>query len=481
MAWHKRTFPGNLSSPLFSRPIETNASLTALAPSPYKKVLQHGKLRLINCHLKARRQKLTTEILPVNLARWLGNNKTDPGDVAASPVGRLFVSGILVVGLLIAVFTSIIVLGAMRDPTRSLHGMLSSAVWTTLGPHFVLINALVPGLGVLGYRWGCRRLSTVLVVVAAFALVGSSFITSRIVTAASAAGGSVNPIAGLRLQSMQGGGPDETVVFKTVEGQDLQAAIYRPPPSDQPAPIILYIHGGGFMVGSMTEIDADLRWFADQGWLVVSVEYRLFTDQIPTWDKAPADVACAAAWLKANAGRLNGDLERLALLGDSAGGNLAINLGYGAALGQIESACGPVPVPAAIVVQYPAVDPLAIYEHGYPVTGFEPKMLVSGYLGGDPYAFPERVEAVSSYTFLSDKSPPLLILEPEKDGLVPSWSVYRFADQSRLAGGEVELVRIPFANHVYNQIASGSIGNQARLSITRRYLLEQGLGPAIRN
>jgi acetyl esterase/lipase len=167
----------------------------------------------------------------------------------------------------------------------------------------------------------------------------------------------------------------------------------------------------------------------------------------------------------------------LAILGDSAGGNLAINVAYAAAVGQVESACGPVIVPAAVVVQYPAVDPMSIYEHGYPVSGFEPRMLMSGYIGGDPYLLPDRVRAVSSSSYLSDKAPPTLILAPEKDGLVPFASVYRFVEQARLAGVDVELVRIPFASHVYNQIAANSIGNQARLSITRRYLLEKGLGP----
>ncbi len=104
-------------------------------------------------------------------------------------------------------------------------------------------------------------------------------------------------------------------------------------------------------------------------------------------------------------------------------------------------------------------------------------MLMTGYIGGDPYALPERVRAVSSYTSISEAAPPTLILAPEADGLVPSWSVLRFADHARFAGVDVELVRIPFASHVYNQIASNSIGNQARRTITRRYLLQKGLGP----
>jgi len=93
--------------------------------------------------------------------------------------------------------------------------------------------------------------------------------------------------------------------------------------------------------------------------------------------------------------------------------------------------------------------------------------------GGDPYAFPERVKAVSSYAFLGPGLPATLVLAPEKDGLVPSWSFFRFDDHARLAGGDIELVRIPFANHVYNQLAANSLGNQTRRSVTLRFLNER--------
>lgn len=384
---------------------------------------------------------------------------------------------VVVMALFMGSVTLLLVLGTFRDPTRSMHGMLSSAVWTTFGPHFVVLSVVALMLGIVGHWHGQGRLAALAVMVAIAAAFGSTAITVRIVTAASAAGGSVNPVSGLWLRSMKTTGPDETVVFTTVNGQALHAAIYKPTGSNGTAPVMLYIHGGGFMTGSFVETDADLRWFADQGWLVFSVEYRLWTRERATWDKAPEDFACAVAWVRSNAAAYGGEVQRLSLLGDSAGGNLAINLAYAAALGKVQSDCGPVPTPAAVVVQYPAVDPLSIYGYGYPVPGFEPRMLVSGYIGGDPYAFPDRVREVSSYTYLSDFAPPTLILAPENDGLVPSWSVFRFAEQARIAGVDVELVRVPFASHVYNQIASNSIGNQARLSITRRYLIERGLGP----
>ena len=381
---------------------------------------------------------------------------------------------------LLAATPFVLMTGAFRDPTGSLHGMLGSALWTTVGPHFLLLSLFALGLGIYAFRSAPRWLSVLALILASSASLGSTFIVGRIVAATSAAGGDINPVDSLFLQSMTAGGPDETATVATIEGRPLQAAIYRPPHAVGAAPILFYIHGGGFMTGSTTETDADLRWFANRGWLVVSADYRLFPEGSPTWDKAPADVACAAAWLGSHAARLGGDIGQLAYLGDSAGGNLAINLTYSAARGEVRTDCGDIPAARAVVVQYPAVDPLAIYAHGFPVRGFEPHMLVTGYLGGSPQALPERVRAVSSYTHVHDRAPPTLILAPEKDGLVPAWSVIRFAEHARQAGVDMELVRMPFANHVYNQLAAHSLGNQARRSITVRYLTERGLAPKTR-
>lgn len=380
--------------------------------------------------------------------------------------------------LLVSVSICWLVVGALRDPASSFHGLLGSALWSTFGPHLVVLAAaallpnLLPGLRIKG------KLATLSLLLALSALVGAGSITTAIILATNHAGGSANPVKGLLISAMEESGPDDTVIFHPSAKQPLLAAIYRPVDTSKPAPVIVYIHGGGFKTGSYLETDADLRWFANKGWLVISVQYRLWTDSMPTWDKAPSDVACALAWVGLHAKEYGGDISRLAILGDSAGGNLAINTAYAAAADTIGPVCGGVvPVADAVVVQYPAVDPLAVYEHGYPVPGFEPKMLMGGYIGGDPYTLPDRVQAISSYHFLSSQAPPTLIIAPEKDALVPPWSVYRFTDYARLAGVDIELIRMPFSSHVFNQIASGSIGNQARLSITLRYLTEKGLAP----
>ncbi len=380
------------------------------------------------------------------------------------------------VALVVALIVLGLAIGAALDPASSAYANLSSAVWTTFGPHFVVAALVAVLLALLCRVWGPRLFGSISAFASVAAVLATGYIVVRIMMAVFAAGGSANPLSGLLLGPMTEPPPDRTETMATVDGKPLQATIYLPTQAAARAPVFAYIHGGGFMIGNPTETAADLRWFADRGWLVVSIDYRLFTTGNPTWDKAPADVACGLAWVFANAARFGGDPQRIVLAGDSAGGNLAVNLGFGAALAQVQSSCGPVPVPRAIVVQYPAVDPVAIYERGYPVPGFEPKMLMTGYIGGTPAEFPERIRAISSDTYLSPQAPPTLVIEPEKDGLVVSDSVYAFVERAKAAGADITLARIPFANHIYNQIAANAIGNQARRTITLEYLQARGWG-----
>lgn len=388
---------------------------------------------------------------------------------------------VLLLMCLTAIAAALVVLGlaigAALDPTSSYYATMSSSLWPTFGPHFTVVALIATLSAVAGWFWGPLPVGRIAMGLSGVSLLGAAYIVGSIIVASASAGGSINPIAGLMLGEMGEPSPDHMATMTTVDGQDLNAAIYLPPGQPANATVFTYIHGGGFMIGTTTETAADLRWFADRGWVVFSIDYRLFRPGSPTWDKAPVDVACGLAWVYANATRFGGDPERIVLLGDSAGGNLAVNLGYAAALGQVQSSCGPVPVPKAVVVQYPAVDPLATYERGFPVAGFEPQMLMMGYVGGTPEDFPDRIKAISSETYISDKAPPTLVIEPEKDGLVVSDGVYAFVDKAKAGGVDVEMVRIPFANHVYNQIAANSIGNQARLTITEHYVNSRGLAP----
>jgi acetyl esterase len=107
-------------------------------------------------------------------------------------------------------------------------------------------------------------------------------------------------------------------------GGPVPLRIYRPA-GEPPPSTILYIHGGGWVLGSIDHADVDCRCLArDTGSLVISVGYRLAPEH-----KFPAgldDVFAAAEWAAAHAGEHGSDPGRLALVGSSAGGNLAAAL-----------------------------------------------------------------------------------------------------------------------------------------------------------
>ena len=121
-------------------------------------------------------------------------------------------------------------------------------------------------------------------------------------------------------------GPGEEVaetgdLVIAADDRQVHARWYRPP-GDGPLPVVVYYHGGGWLLGSVAAYDIVCRALANaSGALVISVEYRLAPEH--PFPAAVDDAYEAAVWAAENAGRLGGDGARLALAGDSAGGNLA--------------------------------------------------------------------------------------------------------------------------------------------------------------
>jgi acetyl esterase len=116
---------------------------------------------------------------------------------------------------------------------------------------------------------------------------------------------------------------ERNVPYGTARGHELDA--YVPMRSPRPMPIVMYVHGGGFATLSKDTHRVMALAIARRGYLVFNVNYRLgFTHPYP----APLeDVASALLWVNANADRFGGDRTRIAIAGESAGGNLVTALG----------------------------------------------------------------------------------------------------------------------------------------------------------
>ena len=266
--------------------------------------------------------------------------------------------------------------------------------------------------------------------------------------------------------------PDERVVFATVEGIDLHADIWRAAaPGAATAgggPAVLYVHGGAFISGDLGSRPDLFEAVAGAGITVVDVEYRLSGP--PRWEHAPADVMCALGWMRAQAGALGIDASKIVVVGESAGGNLAMLAGYAAGTGEIESSCGGSPVPPAGVF---AIAPTADLEGIWAdrtISALD-RPFPEAYIGGTPSQYPERYAAASPFRLLHPDLPPTFLLTGANDHFVLPNRVTSVADRIAAAGAEVTLVVAPFADHGFDGFPNG-YGNQLQRVLLPRFVME---------
>jgi acetyl esterase len=153
--------------------------------------------------------------------------------------------------------------------------------------------------------------------------------------------------------------PDQVVPVGSVEkiaipgvAGDLAARVYRPEASG-PVPTVVLFHGGGWVVGDLDTHDNVARSICrDCSAIVVSVDYRLAPEE--PFPAALDDALAATRWVASQLDGLGGD-ERLAVAGDSAGGNLAAVVAQ-----QLRDDGGPALVGQFLV--YPATDMAGAYD-----------------------------------------------------------------------------------------------------------------------
>lgn len=133
---------------------------------------------------------------------------------------------------------------------------------------------------------------------------------------------------------------------------DMHLDVYQVP-SDKPTPVVIQIHGGGWIRGDRPSGSGSFGSFFAAGMSVVAVQYRNAIDA-----PAPAavqDVLCAMSWVKKNAARYNFDPKRVITWGGSAGGHLALMAGYAPA-SMYPPGCTDQPKVVAVIDMYGASD-----------------------------------------------------------------------------------------------------------------------------
>ena len=226
------------------------------------------------------------------------------------------------------------------------------------------------------------------------------------------------------------------------------------------APLLVFIHGGGWSAGHSRQSAAFADWpgvlasFAARGYVVASLNYRL-SGEAP----APAaihDVKNAVRWLRAHAERFAIDPQHVGVFGGSAGGQLAALLGTSCG---VESLAAPVyadqngaPAPQGP----PPSDCVQSVVVWYGIFDFAPmlpqtvKTGAHGYLGCEPgKCAAAQIAAQSAMAHVDHNDPPFLLIHGERDKTVPVAQSIAFAAALTKVGVRADLEVIPDVDHSF--------------------------------
>ncbi len=238
------------------------------------------------------------------------------------------------------------------------------------------------------------------------------------------------------------GEPVAVARTQDLEADGVPVRLYWPEGAGESAlPVLLWIHGGGFVMGSIDGYDPEARALCTRtGCLVVSVGYRLAPEHPYP---APVDDALAAArWVHANIDSYRGDPSRMVVAGDSAGGTLSAVLGHQLhGMFRLQVLLYPM---TDLTMSQPSVDENG---DGYLLTRNACEHFRSHYLGEyadfkDPLASPLYADE----TQLSG-APPALVITAELDPLRDEGEAY--AARLQEAGVPVDLVRFDGMIHAF--------------------------------
>ena len=218
-----------------------------------------------------------------------------------------------------------------------------------------------------------------------------------------------------------------------VDSQSLSLDLYAPEDAEN-APIMLYVHGGGWAFGDKQAVARKPGFFCGSGWLFASANYR-FVPEVTPADQV-RDVARAIAWLHEHAAEFGGDPERIYLMGHSAGGHLVALASTDPAPLQ-EAGLSLSALSGTVVLDAGALD-LSVHMER---VGRLP--LFSKAFGTDPALWPP----LSPLTYVAPDAeiPPMLVLTQGSESRVED--AHHFVDAMIACGLRAELVYLPEHSH----------------------------------
>lgn len=261
-----------------------------------------------------------------------------------------------------------------------------------------------------------------------------------------------NPLSYMHFSGSTTLQPARLINYKSIGNETLELAHY-PTERSGVRPAVIVLHGGGWRYGNHLETGDWPRVLTEAGFHVFSVEYSLAGDTYPTWRDAPRDVHDAYNYVQANAKGLSVDPSQISLLGQSAGGHLALLEAYLHNYAR------------SVVALYAPIDLTLDYATS------RDKSAELDFIGGPPKQYPHRYRAVSPITYVSPYTPRTLLVQGKTDDLVDSSNTTLLAGKLTENRIEHETVFLPMTGHSFEN-QRGGFATQITEAQVVRFLLE---------
>lgn len=242
------------------------------------------------------------------------------------------------------------------------------------------------------------------------------------------------------------------IVYHVANNYEARLDVYEPATASQPTPVVIVIHGGGWIAGTKEERVLEMMPYLQMGFAAVNVEYRMA--QVSLAPAAVEDCRCALHWVFANAKKYNFDPTRVVVQGGSAGGHLALMTGMVTQAAGFDRDCftdednvwsenpgtNKDPRVAAIVNWF------GISDVPDELSGPNAKGYAVAWIGTQPNA-EEIAKRVSPINYVTHDLPPIITIHGDKDALVPYAQSVRLHKELDAAGVPNELHTVPGAGH----------------------------------
>lgn len=249
---------------------------------------------------------------------------------------------------------------------------------------------------------------------------------------------------------------ERDITFAQPDNIPLKLNSYRPLQTGK-YPTLIIIYGGAWRSGNPSQYEQFSRYMAHQGYSVIVIDYRHAPQyRFPTQLE---DVRTALQYVYHHAEDLESDVNKIALLGRSAGGHLASLAAYGQPT---------IPIKAVVDYYTPVNLTQAYYNPPRPDPISTRKILLD-FIGGEPEQFFDLYQQASPINYVKNNLPPTLLINGRRDHLVEIGYSKTFSQKLQANNNSVVFLEIPWAEHAFDVVFSG-ISNQIALYYTERFL-----------